>query len=143
MLRYAKDDKVYIVEHLDMARLVSAKIDRIAAKLTDTKRQVFLRIARALSAAVRWNLLTDHVTSALTGPEPLLLRGNIYDLQGNFNAILRRAERWVRRNSEFGEEKVRDFALDLLKASRSFCRVFDRAATCWKSDSETIVTQNA
>lgn len=140
--RYVVHEKTFIVRDLDMERVAQKKVEKRASKLPPEKREIFLRISEALGAAVIWERLNSHVFEALSSANPMTKAGNIYQLHEDINRVLNRIEKWVRRNSTFSEEKVKEFAANIHRSSKSICRLFDQNATCWKKRSEAVVLEH-
>ena len=140
--RYNHQGKTYFLDDLDMKRVAYKKTQKFLDKLPPEKREVFEKIWNAISSALKWENFSAHVENALLKDRPYLVRGNMYDLLEQINKIIRRIDGWVRRNIKYTKNKVQEFAIQLHKAARSICRVFDENATCWLPQSEKIVADN-
>lgn len=137
--RFVVRGKVYYLQDLDMQRVAAKKSQKYLVRLPEDKRHAFETILGAISEALKWEELNAHVERAILQGKPQLIRGNIYDLQEQINTILRRVDRWVRRNQTFTQDKMREFVVAIYKSARSICRIFDRTATCWENESSRIV----
>jgi hypothetical protein len=140
--RYVVEERTFIVRDLDMERVAQKKVEQRARKLPAMQQEVFRRLTDVLGSVIVWDRLDRHVMEALTSASPKKKAGNIYLLQEDINTILNRIEKWVRRNRDFSDEKVREFAVNIYRSSKSICRMFDQNATCWKKGAEEAVAAN-
>lgn len=139
MKRYVNEGKTYIVPNLDMERDASKKAQRRLDKLDGQRREVFLRIWDGIRLSIDWDRFSGYVETSLKSVVPNKRPLNIYDLGRRLNRLIAKVDNWVRRNSVFSNEKVLEFALQVLKIGRSICRRLDPNATCWKNNSKEIV----
>jgi hypothetical protein len=140
--KYIVGERTFIVRDLDMERVATKKVEQRAKKLPANKQEVFRRLTDVLGSVILWERFNRHVNDALTSTTPLKRGGNIYDLEEDINKVLNRIEKWVRRNREFSDEKVKEFAINIYRSSKSICRMFDQNATCWKKGAEEAVAAN-
>ena len=140
--RYVYQDKVYYLKSLDMEREATLKLERYASKLDADKRPVFENIAHSIGKALKWERLHHHVDAALNNGKPILVRGNIYELLAGIRKLLQKIYLWVRRNQSFPSEKVKEVSTAIYLSARSICRIFDRSATCWQKNGQTIVVNH-
>ena len=124
----------FVIDELDMRRLASRKAARATRKMSPEQAAAYLKLVDLFERAIIWERFTAHVADALDYTNPLAARFNIYDLNRRLNRVLADIQRWVWRNRTFSEEKIKEFAAQVMPAAKSVCTVFDRAASCWRKD---------
>ena len=120
------------VKRLDMERYTAHKVDQFTKNLGIDKKEFAQTIFHHVSDMVKWSKFNDHVLFSLEHDKPLRISKNIYELQRDIKAIVKKTVNRIRQSDIKKSEK--ELILETALIGRSLCRLIDDNATCWDSE---------
>lgn len=116
----------------NVKREIQKRADRFSRNLEGSERDVFLQVVEN----VRSEMVEENVKSELSRYFSRLTHAgkmpNVTILNTNINATFRKVLNWARRNPSASPARIAEFSAQISRAARSFCRIFDPLASCWK-----------
>lgn len=125
------------IAHYDIKREIQKRADRAAKALPlrsdDAAKELFLEIVSDVTSDLREGQVVTELNDHFSATRKMGKTPSLTDINTSVNRTFKRVINWSKRHKRPSEEERDEFTRQIKVAVRSFCRKFDRQATCWRS----------